>query len=403
MKKSFTIIAIVFISISTYAQVGINTEDPKTTLHVKEFDELNLTVPEGVMTPKFTGNELILKGNLYTEEQTGTIVYVSEIATEALTDKTVNVNSIGYYFFDGLVWQKMNKEPWKVQGTANQASNNYENIYQKGNVAIGTDENENPLDVNLYVKGDLLIHDHEGSGENQYGSASYFGSKTFNESGDLAFADMYTRYKGEKLNINSINDLNSVLNKDFFTLGYNIFQESNNGRASLEYSAHNDTTDPTNPLAQVQSNGISFNYAIAETKAIAGDVTNLFTMKSTLDSNVNTRNSFILSSLMNDVGNELVLSKVNRGVTFQYSKRNGNNIEKGDYSFPQSIGLKNQVLVTSGPPEAPYGIRQANLSWKNIDDIVHNQVYLKSSNGNCFKLTVSDNGELSTEAITCTE
>ncbi|MDM1521660.1 hypothetical protein HX087_18050, partial [Myroides odoratimimus] len=62
MKKSFTIIAIIFISISTYAQVGINTEDPKTTLHVKEFDELNLTVPEGVMTPKFTGNELILKG-----------------------------------------------------------------------------------------------------------------------------------------------------------------------------------------------------------------------------------------------------------------------------------------------------------------------------------------------------
>lgn len=403
MKKSFTIIAIIFISISTYAQVGINTEDPKTTLHVKEFDELNLTVPEGVMTPKFTGNELILKDNLYTEEQTGTIVYVSEIATEALTDKTVNVNSIGYYFFDGLVWQKMNKEPWKVQGTAKQASNNYENIYQKGNVAIGTDENENPLDVNLFVKGDLLIQDHEGSGENQYGSASYFGTKTFNESGDLAFADMYTRYKGEKLNINSINDINSVLNKDFFTVGYNIFQESNNVRASLVYSAHNDTTDPTNPLAQVQSNGISFNYAIAETKAIAGDVTNLFTMKSTLDSNVNTRNSFILSSLMNDVGNELVLSKVNRGVTFQYSKRNGNNIEKGDYSFPQSIGLKNQVLVTSGLPETTHGIRQANLSWKNIDDIVHNQVYLKSSNGNCFKLTVSDNGTLSTQAITCTE
>ncbi|MDM1522082.1 hypothetical protein HX088_02155 [Empedobacter sp. 225-1] len=402
MKKSFTIIAIIFISISTYAQVGINTEDPKTTLHVKEFDELNLTVPEGVMTPKFTGNELILKGNLYTEEQTGTIVYVSEIATEALTDKTVNVNSIGYYFFDGLVWQKMNKEPWKVQGTANQASNNYENIYQKGNVAIGTDENENPLDVNLYVKGDLLIHDHEGSGENQYGSASYFGSKTFNESGDLAFADMYTRYKGEKLNINSINDLYSVLSKDFFTYGFNVFQESNNLRASLEYSAHNDTTDPTNPLSQVQENGISGNTAFAETKAIAGNVTNLFTMKSTLDSNIYTRNSFRLTSFMNNVGNGLILSDVDRGITFQYNKRNGNDIEHGNYSFPQSMGLKNQVLVTSGFSDLDV-VPQANLSWKNIDDIIHNQVYLKSNNGSCFKITVSDTGDLSTQAITCTE
>ncbi|WP_322971520.1 hypothetical protein [Faecalibacter sp. LW9] len=403
MKKSFTIIAIAFISISTYAQVGINTNEPKSTLHVKEFDELNLTIPEGVMTPKFTGNELILKDNLYTEEQTGTIVYVSEIATEALTDKTVNVNSTGYYYFDGLVWQKMNKEPWKVQGTSNQASNNNENIYQKGNVAIGTDENENPLDVNLYVKGDLLIQDYEGSGDNQYGSASYFGNKTFNESGNLAFADMHTRYKGEKLNINNINDLHSVLSKDFFTYGYNIFQESNNVRASLEYSAHNDTTDPNNPLSQVQSNGISVNAAFAETKATAGNVTNLITMRSTLDSNINTRNSFRLTSLMNDVGNGLILSDVDRGITFQYNKRNGNNIENGNYSFPQSIGLKNQVLVTSGLLEIPYGERKANLSWKNIDDIIHNQVYLKSSNGNCFKLTVSDNGTLSTQAITCTE
>lgn len=402
MKKSFTIIAIIFISISTYAQVGINTEDPKTTLHVKEFDELNLTVPEGVMTPKFTGNELILKDNLYTEEQTGTIVYVSEIATEALTDKTVNVNSTGYYFFDGLVWQKMNKEPWKVQGTAKQASNNYENIYQKGNVAIGTDENENPLDVNLYVKGDLLIQDHEGSGENQYGSASYFGSKTFNESGDLAFADMFTRYKGEKMNINNINDLNNVFYKNFYTVGYNIFQESNNVRASLEYSAHNDTTDSSNPLTQVQGNGISGNTAFAETKATAGNVTNLITMKSTLDSNIYTRNSFRLTSIMNNVGNGLILSDVDRGITFQYHKRNGNDIEHGNYSFPQSMGLKNQVLVTSGVSD-PHAVPQANLSWKNIDDIVHNQVYLKSNNGSCFKLTVSDNGELSTQAITCTE
>lgn len=51
----------------------------------------------------------------------------------------------GYYFNDGTKWVKLGagasgSEPWNVQGTTTDATDNAENIYQMGSVAIGRDE-----------------------------------------------------------------------------------------------------------------------------------------------------------------------------------------------------------------------------------------------------------------------
>lgn len=85
------------------AQTGINTDDPKVNLHVKS-DLSNLSNVEGIISPILSGNELKDKDDLYTAEQTGTIVYVTS-ATSLPSPKTILVIGAGYYYFDGSIWR----------------------------------------------------------------------------------------------------------------------------------------------------------------------------------------------------------------------------------------------------------------------------------------------------------
>ena len=111
MKKNTTkiFIAAVFLTISgtAFAQegrVGINTSTPAATLDVVASPS-NATRIDGFIAPRLKGSELKAKDDLYTTAQDGAIVYVTE-AVSGVTDKTTNVTSIGYYYFD------------KTQGTA---------------------------------------------------------------------------------------------------------------------------------------------------------------------------------------------------------------------------------------------------------------------------------------------
>ena len=138
MKKNTTkiFIAAIFLTISgtAYAQegrVGINTSTPAATLDV-EASPSDTTRTDGFIAPRLKGSELKAKDALYTTAQDGAIVYVTE-AVSGVTDKTTNVTSIGYYYFD------------KTQGTAGGrwmkiANPSAAAIYQEpwNNVADGT-------------------------------------------------------------------------------------------------------------------------------------------------------------------------------------------------------------------------------------------------------------------------
>ncbi|GEM_PF-1584641 len=65
----------------------------------------------------------------------------------------------------------------------------------------------------------------------------------------------------------------------------------------------------------------------------------------------------------------------------------------GNYFFPRNYGLRGQVLVTHGKPSAAgNGGLENDLVWRDVADLI----VLKSPGGNCFKITVSDTGILST-------
>lgn len=115
MKNLYTLISICFSSIFSYGQVGINTDFPLSTLHVKESrlqDNTNvISEADGILIPKLTKAELALKAtNTYqTSEQEGVLVYITEVSeniTGPSTSKVVNINSTGYYFLNAQnLWE----------------------------------------------------------------------------------------------------------------------------------------------------------------------------------------------------------------------------------------------------------------------------------------------------------
>lgn len=163
MKKNTTILAVLFMSGIAYSQVGINTDAPQATLDVVA-TPADLTKTDGLIAPRIKGSELKLKDANYGIPQTGAIIYVTEaLAPIDTTAKTINVTTLGYFYFDGNLWQKMTTaatvytEPWNVAGTADPATLNTQDIYQTGSVAIG--KNLPETGVALDVKGAVRFGD----------------------------------------------------------------------------------------------------------------------------------------------------------------------------------------------------------------------------------------------------
>lgn len=104
MKKNTFLLVAFFTSMAVYSQVGINTESPKASLDIAA-KATDTTVMDGIIAPRLTGVQL--RSKTYTTDQTGAMVYVTA-ADPVPAGQTVNVTSIGYYYFNGTQW--MNSE-----------------------------------------------------------------------------------------------------------------------------------------------------------------------------------------------------------------------------------------------------------------------------------------------------
>ncbi|MCP1301161.1 hypothetical protein NK356_18440 [Chryseobacterium sp. S0630] len=133
MKKS---LIAALISGLAYSQVGINTTAPATTLDVKA--KLGTADADGLQAPRLTRAELTGKGTLYTATQTGALVYITDITGGDTAGPRANITSIGYYYFDGIVWQRVitstsvPNDYWKLTGNSGTAA---------GTNFIGTTDN----------------------------------------------------------------------------------------------------------------------------------------------------------------------------------------------------------------------------------------------------------------------
>ena len=108
MRTNLIATIALMVSSTTFAQVGINNNDPKATLDVTA-KTTDGSKPEGIIAPRLTGAQIQLADTKYGTDQTGTLVYATSAVptTPAPTSKFSNITGPGYYYFDGSVWQKV--------------------------------------------------------------------------------------------------------------------------------------------------------------------------------------------------------------------------------------------------------------------------------------------------------
>lgn len=112
MKTKFTHLTVILISGISFAQVGINTASPKTTLDVSATRDTsgvitNNTQTFGLQAPRLTRAELTANTATYGTNQTGALIYITDVTGGDATGQRINVTAMGYYYFDGTVWQRL--------------------------------------------------------------------------------------------------------------------------------------------------------------------------------------------------------------------------------------------------------------------------------------------------------
>lgn len=89
----------------SYAQVGVNTANPQSTLDVTAKNTTGTTTNvDGLLVPRVDRQ----RAESMTGIPTSTLIYVNSIATGNQTGKTQNIDAVGYYYYDGTVWAKFN-------------------------------------------------------------------------------------------------------------------------------------------------------------------------------------------------------------------------------------------------------------------------------------------------------
>lgn len=97
MNKCYFLLILFSVGYSISAQVGINTSNPKATLHVQKKEDLNF--PDGIIIPEISGDSLALKDAAYGPDQNGAIIFVTSPVTSEST-KTHNVFKSGFFVYD---------------------------------------------------------------------------------------------------------------------------------------------------------------------------------------------------------------------------------------------------------------------------------------------------------------
>lgn len=114
-KQLLTILAVSFSGIG-FAQVGINNTTPASTLDITAKAATGTTTtPEGLLIPRVDRQ----RAGSMTSVPTSTMIYVNDISTGAASGTAVNIDAVGFYYYNGVAWTKMGAGGSAAAVTAN--------------------------------------------------------------------------------------------------------------------------------------------------------------------------------------------------------------------------------------------------------------------------------------------
>jgi hypothetical protein len=86
------------------AQVGINNPSPVSTLDITARNATGIsTNTDGLLVPRIDRQ----RAQNMSAVPVSTLIYINSIATGTLAGIAANIDSLGYYYFDGTVWTKL--------------------------------------------------------------------------------------------------------------------------------------------------------------------------------------------------------------------------------------------------------------------------------------------------------
>lgn len=102
MKKTYLLFLLLTNYI--YGQVGINTSTPQATLDISVTDpDPNKTNAEGILIPRVSR----LRTQNMISPIESTLIYINNISNGSQTGTTIDVDQIGFYYFNGDKWKKI--------------------------------------------------------------------------------------------------------------------------------------------------------------------------------------------------------------------------------------------------------------------------------------------------------
>ncbi|THV59381.1 hypothetical protein [Chryseobacterium candidae] len=169
VKKIFFISTFFFSYEYVFSQVGINTTSPQATIDVKA-KTTDGSKPEGLIPPRLTGDQISSADNQYGANQIGTIIYATA-PVAVTTTKTKNITSAGYYYFDGVLWNKMSYNA-NVLLSVNQQNPTY-----IGNETVILDNNAGIHNIQLpapsTMNGKILYYRNNSTASGVAGTATF--------------------------------------------------------------------------------------------------------------------------------------------------------------------------------------------------------------------------------------
>ncbi|WP_449399383.1 hypothetical protein [Chryseobacterium wanjuense] len=104
MKNKITLALVLSMAGLAQAQVGVNTATPRATFDITSKNPTGTTrTPEGLLIPNVDRQ----RAQSMTGIATSTMIYINNAATGTASGNAVNIDSTGYYYFDGSVWAKI--------------------------------------------------------------------------------------------------------------------------------------------------------------------------------------------------------------------------------------------------------------------------------------------------------
>jgi len=106
--NSKSLLSVILLSVfgTACSQVGINTATPLSTLDINAKNPTGTTTnTDGMLIPRVDRQRAQNMGTV----EISTMIYVNDYTTGTQTAKAQNIDAIGFYFYNGTAWEKVNK------------------------------------------------------------------------------------------------------------------------------------------------------------------------------------------------------------------------------------------------------------------------------------------------------